>query len=288
MDKNERKEMAADIANSMLDEFSKSVKRVVSLFGSEADALNKVLLPELREVTGCNLSGVGCTPAIPPTTYMGEKRDLRLLLAGSGWLDTLQRVENFCVQGISGAIHPGDYLEIPLKVKAAKFSGVEYEAMDLESTVLTVTHVFKNRVIFCFEDVIFSAPINKDDTNKGGFKDSALAKYLNTTFLEPFSEIKDFLAISKDELRITLPTRYEVFGEGEPEANWTDEPCQLDYFKRRKNRIKVDRDDDTMWYWLSTPYSASAANFCYVNANGHTGHDNASAVGGCAPAFCVA
>ncbi|GHV28127.1 hypothetical protein AGMMS4952_11070 [Spirochaetia bacterium] len=288
MDKNERKEMAADIANSMLDEFSKSVKRVVSLFGSETEALNKVLLPELREVTGYNLPGVGCTPAIP-TTYMGEKRDLRRLLAGSGWMDTLYKVEDFCVQGISGAIHPGDYLEIPLKVKAAKVSGVEYEALDLESTVLTVTHVFKNRVIFCFEDVLFSGPINEDDTNKGGFKESALAKYLNTTFLEPFSEIKDFLALNKDDLRITLPTRYEVFGEGEPEANWTDEPCQLEYFKRRKNRIKVDRDDDTMWYWLSTPYAAAASHFCNVSTDGNAGTRYASSGdGGCAPAFCVA
>jgi hypothetical protein len=42
-----------------------------------------------------------------------------------------------------------------------------------------------------------------------------------------------------------------------------------------------------MWYFLQTPYSASAAAFCSIAANGATSSYFASAVGGCAPAFCV-
>jgi hypothetical protein len=42
------------------------------------------------------------------------------------------------------------------------------------------------------------------------------------------------------------------------------------------------------WYWLRPRSSGSAAYFCYVHTNGLSGHNSASAVGGCAPAFCVA
>lgn len=42
------------------------------------------------------------------------------------------------------------------------------------------------------------------------------------------------------------------------------------------------------WYWLRPQYSGSAAYFCLVDSTGIAGHHNASAVGGCAPAFRVA
>jgi hypothetical protein len=41
------------------------------------------------------------------------------------------------------------------------------------------------------------------------------------------------------------------------------------------------------WYWLADPYPSSAANFCGSSINGTANYNFASAVGGCAPAFCV-
>ena len=41
-------------------------------------------------------------------------------------------------------------------------------------------------------------------------------------------------------------------------------------------------------YWLQNQYSGSAAYFAYVAAGGYTDYGSASAVGGCAPAFCIA
>jgi hypothetical protein len=41
------------------------------------------------------------------------------------------------------------------------------------------------------------------------------------------------------------------------------------------------------WYWLRTRCAGSAAYFCGSGTVGHTGTHHASAVGGCAPAFCV-
>jgi hypothetical protein len=43
----------------------------------------------------------------------------------------------------------------------------------------------------------------------------------------------------------------------------------------------------TCWYWLRPRSSGSAASFALVHGNGHAGSYNASAAGGCAPAFCV-
>jgi hypothetical protein len=41
------------------------------------------------------------------------------------------------------------------------------------------------------------------------------------------------------------------------------------------------------WYWLRPRYAGSAAYFWGSYHNGYAGSDNASAVGGCAPAFCL-
>jgi hypothetical protein len=43
----------------------------------------------------------------------------------------------------------------------------------------------------------------------------------------------------------------------------------------------------TCWYWLRPRTSGSAADFCGVYSNGYANNYVASAVGGCAPAFCV-
>jgi hypothetical protein len=40
--------------------------------------------------------------------------------------------------------------------------------------------------------------------------------------------------------------------------------------------------------FFEQPYSGSAAYFAFVYGNGNAGNNDASAVGGCAPAFCVA
>jgi hypothetical protein len=63
---------------------------------------------------------------------------------------------------------------------------------------------------------------------------------------------------------------------------------QLPLFaKSFKHRIKK-YNGARMWWWESAPAGFSAARFALVHNHGDAGHDNASAIGGCAPAFCVA
>jgi hypothetical protein len=54
-----------------------------------------------------------------------------------------------------------------------------------------------------------------------------------------------------------------------------------------KYRVKRYNGSRQTW-WLQTPYSQSAANFCYVNSSGYPNNGGAGGVYGCAPAFCVA
>jgi hypothetical protein len=171
-------------------------------------------------------------------------------------------------------------------VESAEHDGVEYDKIDIDSTDLTVVCVSLGRIVFNFEDVVFFGPMNKRNTNEGGFKNSAMAHYLNDEFLAAFGDIADIMGKTVDGVKITLPTKYEVFGKGVKESNWSDPPQQFEYYRKYKNRIKV-QDDDTKWWWLSTPYSASAAYFCHVDHDGHAYYATASSSGGAAPAFCL-
>jgi hypothetical protein len=86
-----------------------------------------------------------------------------------------------------------------------------------------------------------------------------------------------------------LPGENEVFGANAwGEAGYGDGqklhiPLYRDSYAYRIKRYNGSRD----WFWLNTPSSGSAANFCSVSAGGSTGGYSASAAGGCAPAFCA-
>jgi hypothetical protein len=91
--------------------------------------------------------------------------------------------------------------------------------------------------------------------------------------------------------KLWLPTVREMFGDNRRYTNDTYETAanqaRLEYYTSDAVRMKYDADNSRMWYWLASPYSASAADFCNVNHTGITGSYDASSVGGCAPAFCV-
>jgi hypothetical protein len=87
-----------------------------------------------------------------------------------------------------------------------------------------------------------------------------------------------------------LPGENEIYGANTwGELNWGDGlklhiPLYQKSFAYRIKRYNGSRD----WYWENTLYAGSAAYFCNVYGDGNAGYNYASAVGGCAPAFCVA
>ena len=66
-----------------------------------------------------------------------------------------------------------------------------------------------------------------------------------------------------------------------------DNQARLEYYASNELRIKYNSLSEDYYYWLASPDSRSALWFCGVKYYGGAYYDNASAVGGCAPAFCV-
>jgi hypothetical protein len=112
-------------------------------------------------------------------------------------------------------------------------------------------------------DILFFSARNAVDNNSVDI----LTKYLNT------GDFKDAINIAlPDDMRITCLSRGADITVALP---------------KEKEGVKK-YNGVNWWYWLEKAYSESAAVFCGVGSYGYSNHYNASGVGGCAPAFCVA
>jgi hypothetical protein len=69
--------------------------------------------------------------------------------------------------------------------------------------------------------------------------------------------------------------------------NYTAYTDTIKVFLPEENQSVKRYNGVTCWYWLRPRSSGSAAHFCHVSLYGDAYHYTASAVGGCAPAFCV-
>jgi hypothetical protein len=287
----ERWNLAVKTADSIFDDFSKSMTRAVALFGSKEEALKNLIIPGIESALNIKFSN-GISQ--PTNNYTGESRDLLLLTRfGATWKDTLIELDSLADHGVLKAVFkPGDFLFIPISVPEIEIDGVEFPAIEDGNVKVVVTHVFEDKIIFNFENVLFHAPMNSERTNNGGLAKSTLGKYLNSHFLKHvFAGVEAHLAPNNDGLKVSLPTMREVFGDEKyDKVNWGD-VVRHPYFVKCTNRIKVNNDDpdDTNWWWLADEYATNTTNFCHVGSGG--GASIASAyitAGGVAPAFCVA
>lgn len=205
------------------------------------------------------------------------------------WRGAISRVQAMLQDGKAASFQVGDFLYVSFEVPEAKYDGFEFKKLKIVSAKVVIVEKTPNRLIFNFDEIIFKSSVNVKDTNKGGFSQSDLSKYLNGAFLEAMG-IKDYLVSTKDRCHITLPTAYELFGDSEyweAESNFFDEPKQFNYYESEKNRVKVF-ENETHWHWTSSARAASSSSFAYVLDDGVSHSCCASAVGGVAPAFCVA
>lgn len=82
-------------------------------------------------------------------------------------------------------------------------------------------------------------------------------------------------------------TPWEVFGEHDWTENDPDRGFQFEYFKDRRNRIKVDEDGDASWWWERSPYGSNSYNFCIVNSYGNANSIVASYTNGVCFGFYI-
>jgi hypothetical protein len=263
------------------------LSRLAWHIAKDIEAVQREINDALADCAKGSVAGFAFVPYNPAPSYAYGPRDLSAYFNLS-WARAIKEVYSLAKHDKAKEhIREGDHVFIPIKVPGASYDGVDYEALELESVKMVVVHVSTDKVVFQADEVLFNSQMNQNNKNKGGFKETALAKYLNGVFLESLHSISDYLKENVDGLKVSLPTLHEVFGadNDKPECNW-DEEIRFPYFEKRKNRIKVDQDDDTCWWWLST--AGDATYFCGVNYTGYADAISASNANGGSPAFCVA
>jgi hypothetical protein len=179
------------------------------------------------------------------------------------------------------------------------------------------TECTKNHILFVFANVPLRYRMNPSNDNAGGYHASDMRAFLDGTNGDGtgskagvttgafYNALKAQLGNYLLKIRrlfsnktdwawqsysLWLPSENEVFGANAwGEAGYGDGqklhlPLYQKSYAYRIKRYNGSRD----WWWLCTPYAGSAAYFCNSLTNGIASYNSASAVGGCAPAFCVA
>lgn len=148
----------------------------------------------------------------------------------------------------------------------------------------TAHQVTDQGVLFIFDEYVTKRPMNKKNTNNGGFEKSDLKKWMDTILIGAFP----------DEMRgrvtnLSIPTVGQMFGHDDDWDNEHFEPDtdeQLLLMTHRKNRIAFI-NNDFEWGWLrnAVKQEYSAAYFAFVHLYGFTSFYDASNSFGVRPVF---
>lgn len=133
--------------------------------------------------------------------------------------------------------------------------------------------------------------MNEDWTNKGGWLACDMRRYLNEEIIallpdELVAAIKP-RKFGKEEDKLWLFSEMEVFGDHDWTENDPDRGFQFEYFKDRRNRIKVDEDGDAHWWWERSPFGSSSNSFCGVGSGGNASYDGAGNASGVCFGFYI-
>lgn len=162
-------------------------------------------------------------------------------------------------------VKTGDRVKLPaFTVQAVGVGGdkvMNFDEQNIKADEAIVIGKDENgNFILIFDHCLFESAI--DLNNEKRFEKTQLGLYLQQEFLRAMNSAgipaESCGLISKDEM----------FGYN-----------ALEYFKKGRNRIAFDFDEDcSYYYWLSTLYDeeASAATFCYANGDGTSYYGSAS------------
>lgn len=143
-------------------------------------------------------------------------------------------------------------------------------------------------------------PMNEGCTNRGGWRDSDMRRYLDQEFfaLLPDDLQRVIIAAAKQnrvddsgEIVITidklwLKSEQEVYGR--KFYSYGGEGRQYEIYKRENTPwYKENADGERVWNSLRSPYASSTTAFCIVNTGGSANSSNSGYSRGVAPGFCV-
>lgn len=133
-------------------------------------------------------------------------------------------------------------------------------------------------------------PMNRKNTNKGGYEESDLRETLRSKeILDLFDDWGDRMVPFDNGDLLRIPFFGEIFGQEDAEYFEPDGCEQWELMKDRKdrkNRIAF-RQNCWEWGWLQNKRKGSAAAFAYVTTDGFANYVNASFSGGVRPAFLI-
>lgn len=189
--------------------------------------------------------------------------------------------------------------EFPLSLEA----DADNENDVFEQLTAQVAHATKEgRVMVVIKDCTGQMhAMNDHATNEGGWKDSAMRKWLNEDVLHRLpKELQAMIVprtirqkINGEEVqmqdKLWLPSFTEMFG-ADAAAEWA--PCdlgdeQFELFDSERSRVKEVPGRGTWWYWLRSPYASYSARFCLVDGSGNADDYGASGASGVAFGFCL-
>ena len=189
--------------------------------------------------------------------------------------------------------------EFPLSLEA----DADNENDVFEQLTVQAVHITKEgRVMVVVRDCMEKMhAMNDYATNKGGWKDSAMRKYLNEDVLPRLpKELQAMIVprtirqkIDGEEVqtqdKLWLPSFTEMFGT-EKAAEWAPRDLgdeQFELFDSERSRVKEVPERGTWWYWLRSPIASFSTFFCLVYSNGSADVDYASNASGVAFGFCL-
>lgn len=189
--------------------------------------------------------------------------------------------------------------EFPLSLEA----DTDNENDVFEQLTVQAVHITKEgRVMVVVRDCMEKMhAMNDYATNKGGWKDSAMRKYLNEDVLPRLpKELQAMIVprtirqkIDGEEVqtqdKLWLPSFTEMFGT-EKAAEWAPRDLgdeQFELFDSERSRVKEVPERGTWWYWLRSPYASYSTDFCLVYSDGSADVDYASNASGVAFGFCL-
>lgn len=161
---------------------------------------------------------------------------------------------------------------------------IEVDLDGFGSFTATCQEVKDGAALFFMDDCVTDKPMNREDTNKGGFEASDLCAWIRERLTPAF---KDFFG---DRLQyVTIPTREQIFGRKYAETQYYEslEGEQLPLQKIRQNRVCSDPEGEWDWYWLQNRSLKYASHFAFVYSNGFSNFADASISGGVRPAFAL-
>lgn len=156
---------------------------------------------------------------------------------------------------------------------------------DLGDFTATAQKITEKGIVFLFDDGVIDKAMNENDnSNRGGYNNSDLKRWIDSVLIELFPE-----DLKSRIVDISIPTYGQILGhDNYYDIFVSDDDEQFELMTIRKNKI-ADLNNSWNWYWLknATKKKMSSSDFAYVYYSGDAYCTYASNSSGVRPVFLV-